>query len=53
MKELILDGFFRCAGCGRRYHLEDALESEAVCDECGGSLEPEMDDTDDEKEEVR
>jgi transcription initiation factor IIE alpha subunit len=45
MKEEVLDGFFRCPRCGRRYHLEDALESEACCDKCGATLEPEMEDT--------
>lgn len=44
MKEQILDGFFKCSGCGRRYHLQDTLESEAFCDECGASLETEMED---------
>ena len=44
MKELILDGFFRCSGCGRRYHLMDTLESEAYCDECRQTLQPEIDE---------
>ena len=44
MKELILDGFFRCSGCGRRYHLTDTLESDACCDVCGQSLHPEIDE---------
>lgn len=56
MKELILDGFFRCSGCGRRYHLTDTLETDAFCDECGQGLEPEIEedseDTDDESSKV-
>ena len=44
MKELILDGFFRCSGCGRRYHLTDTLEKDAFCDECGQSLAPEIEE---------
>jgi predicted amidophosphoribosyltransferase len=51
MKELILDGFFRCSGCGRRYHLQDSLESDAYCDECGAPLEPESEDSGDVLEE--
>ena len=57
MKELILDGFFRCSGCGRRYHLMDTLESDAYCDECGHNLEPEInedpEETDDEDPDIR
>jgi PHP family Zn ribbon phosphoesterase len=51
MKELILDGFYKCADCGRRYHLQDILESDAYCDKCGASLEPESEESSDESEE--
>jgi len=51
MKEPILDGFFKCSGCGRRYHLQDSLESDAYCDECGATLEPELEESDSEPEE--
>ena len=50
MKELILDGFFRCSGCGRRYHLMDTLESEAFCDGCGQNLEPEIEEDQEESD---
>ena len=50
VKELILDGFFRCSGCGRRYHLMDTLESDAFCDECGQSLEPEIEEDQEESD---
>lgn len=51
MKELILDGFFRCPGRGQRYHLVDVVESEALCNRCGTTLEPEKTEEDYEDEE--
>jgi transcription initiation factor IIE alpha subunit len=40
-KERLFTGLYECSACDARYQVEDALEEDLVCEECGSDLEME------------